>query len=81
LLALSLRNAEKTAHQREIPLQIFMTDFSASFMPLLDKICHFPATNFSRPCNRPVLSYLAEHSAIWQQCKLPNELVLILDYM
>jgi hypothetical protein len=48
-----------------------MKDFSASFLPLLYKICHFPATNFALTRNiflGPVLSYLAENSAILLQC-------------
>jgi hypothetical protein len=54
-----------------------MKDFSASFLPLSDKIVHISGPPISRPRrifwgHFLVLSYLAEHAAIWQQCKLPS---------
>jgi hypothetical protein len=48
-----------------------MKDISASFLPLLDKIGHLPITKkFGQEMFLgPVLIYLTDNSAIWQQLR------------
>jgi hypothetical protein len=47
-----------------------MKNCSASFLPVLDKIGHFPATNFSGQelFFGAGFDFSAENSAIWQHC-------------